>query len=219
MARSPSFGALVVFAFSIGGYVPLSIGGWQHPSEMNLAAYGIWLIIAALLVYSSWKQGFAGLLLPFGFCVGNSWMLALGLWRGGYTFNLGQAEAFALYGLVLTLSLWAAVGTKTGTWSPRILYLGAISAEAISYYPQWKQYLVSHERPTWWLLAGWCISMTGVLVNIVFVEGLPGKFMMTDERYWHLHPKEKRLLPIFEESAFSIENLTLGSFTIFLMAR
>ncbi len=209
----------IVFAFSLGGYVPLTIGGWRHPSEMNLAAYGIWLVIGAMLVYSSYKQGFAGLLLPFGFCVGNSWMIALGLFRGGYTFNLGTAEAVALYGIVFTLSLWVAAGTTTGKWSPRILYLGAISAEAISYYPQWKQYLLPHESPTSWLLAGWGLSITGVFVNIAFAERFFAKLAMPRELYRSSYQREKSFLRSIEASAYSIESLTLGSFTIFLMGR
>lgn len=219
MSQSTSAYARLVFLFSVSGYVPITVGGWQHPSEINIASYGIWLLIAALLLYSSWKQRFAGLLMPMGFCVGNFWMCLLGVGYGGYTFNLGPAETVALYGIIGTISSWAVVGQTTGKWSPRILYLGGILAEALSYYPQWKQYLLPHDSPTRWMIAGWYLSMTGVVINVVLVEQLFKKLLMTSEQYELRYSKTKHLALIIEESAFSIENCVLGNFTIFLMTR
>ncbi len=144
-------------------------------------------------------------------------MLILGIWIGGYTFNLGAGETIALYGIVGTISVWTVVGQTTGKWSPRILYLGGILAEAFSYYPQWKQYLLPHDPPTRWMLYGWCISMVGVGINILLVERLLNKLLMAKGNYQIHYSKPKSLLSILEESAFSLENCLLGNFTIFLM--
>ena len=208
----------LVFFVSIGAYVPLAVGGWQHPIEINIAAYGLWLTLAVMFAYSTHSQGFSGWRLPLGFLVGNGLMIGLGLARKGYTFNLGQAETTVLYGIIATLSMWIVVGTVKKKWDPRILYLGGIAADILSFYPQLKQYLLPHEPPTGWLIMAWTMFGIGTFVNFAIVESLFSKLIMSAERYEHVYEKEKRVLLILEESAFSVENFTFIVLTTLVMA-
>ncbi len=219
MWKSNSVAARIVFVIVLISHLPLAVGGWQHPSEINMACYGVWLLINSLLVYSSLKQGFAGILLPLGYLLGNIAMLTLGFVVGGYTFNLGAAETMALYGVVGTISIWCVVGQLTKRWNPRILYIGAIAADLLSFYPQWKQYLLPHDYPTTGLLIGWMCWIVGAGMNLVFVEKLFFKLGMPEGQYRLLYEKEKRPLLIIEESAFSLENVCFMTATVFLMMR
>lgn len=219
MSQQTSVYAWIVFFISAGAYVPLAVGGWYHPSEINMAAYGIWMVLAGMFLYSSWKQEFAGVRMPLGFFVGNVLMLVFGFWVGGYTFNLGPAETMALYGVVGTLSLWTTIGALTSRWSSRLLYWGAIVADLLSFYPQWKQYLLPHDYPTTWMLVGWCCWIGGAAINVVFVEKLFKKLLMPEEEYEREYEKMKKPLLIWEESAFSLENCFFMTVTVFLMAR
>lgn len=196
----------IVFILGLVAYVPIAIGGWQHPSEVNLASYSIWLIISAILLYSSLSQGFAGWRMPLGFCLGNGAFLILGLTRGGYTFNLGAAETVALYGVITALSVWVAIGTITKKWQPRILFLGGVTADILSFYPQLKQYLLPHEPPTTLMISGWAIWILLAFINVFLVEGFLKKIMTPRTTYEQRYGKPKRLLLIIEESAFSLEN-------------
>src|SRR5262245_33990023 len=98
MSRRQEVWGWIVFALSVWAYLPVAIGGWRHPVEINLASYGVWLLIAGVLLYSYRSQGLLGWRLPFGFVIGNVAMLMLGLVRGGYSFNLGWAETIGLGG-------------------------------------------------------------------------------------------------------------------------
>ena len=199
----------VVFFFSAGAYVPLAIGGWQHPEEINVASYSLWLILASILLYSSRAQDFAGWRMPLGFVLGNGSMLVLALCLGEYTFNLGPAETIVLYGLITTISIWVAVGQTTGKWDPRILFLGGVAADILSFYPQLKQYLEPHDAPTSWMLLGWGMWIIGAFVNVALVERMVQK----------LRNKSKHPLLILEESAFSLENGLFMIVTVAVMIR
>src|SRR5258708_38193003 len=128
MPRHTEAWSWVVLFFVVLGYVPLAIGGWQHPKEMNIAVYSLWVILASMMTYSTKKQGFSWKM-PLGWTLGNVFMVIFAFLRGGCTFNLGPAEAAALYGIVVTLAVWIAVGTVTKKGSPRILLLGSIAAD------------------------------------------------------------------------------------------
>jgi hypothetical protein len=144
-----------VFLLSAGAYIPLAIGGWQHPEEINVASYSLWLILASMLLYSSRAQGFAGWRMPLGFLIGNASMLLLAFAIGGYTFNLGKAETIILYGII-SMVVCATIRFTQGHAGdiPRILFLGGVAADVLSFYPQLKQYLGPHDAPTSWMLIG-----------------------------------------------------------------
>jgi hypothetical protein len=197
-----------VFSLGAGGYVPLIIGGIAHPSEINIATYSLWFILCSMIAYSSWKQKFAGWFMPFGWVVGQFSIIATALCIGGYTFNLGAEEMIAFYGIIITLGIWGIIGGQTGKWNPRILFLGAVVADTLSFYPQIKQYLLPHSSPTIWLIIGWSMFIADIILNLIFIEKLPQK--LTDN-------KPKNTLQIIESSLLSIENLILLSVTLTLM--
>lgn len=217
MERHRIFWGWTVFVFSFGGYVPAAIGGWQHPSEVNVAAYSLWFILAGTFLYASRAQGFAGWRLPFGWLVGNAAIIVLAFWQGGHTFNLGPTESIALYGLITTVGAWVAVGQVTGKWDPRILFLGSIVTDILSFYPQIKQYLMPHEPPTCWLLAGWCMWLTGVSINLLAVDRLWKKLRMPPDEYRKSFGKDKKALLIVEESVLSLENGLFIMITLLIM--
>lgn len=209
----------VVFFLCAGAYLPLALGGWTHPSEINVAAYSLWLILSAMLLYSSRSQGFAGWKMPLGFFIGNFSMLTLAGVRGGYTFNLGPAETMVLYGIIVTLSTWVAVGQMTGKWDSRILFIGGVAADVLSFYPQLKQYLEPHESPTELMFLGWGMWILGAIINVVFVEKLFSKLREDKVVYQQLYGKKKRLMGIVEESLFSLENGIFMMITVIVMLR
>lgn len=217
MSRYQKFWSWIVLLFGAGAYVPLAVGSWNHPAELNVASYGLWFILTLMLLYSSWKQNFAGLRLLAGFCLGNFSMLILAFLVGGYTFNLGPAEAVVLYGMIATLSIWGAVGQVTGKWNPRILFTGGVAADILSFYPQLKQYLTPHDVPTTWMILGWSMWIAGALINVIMVEHLATKLCMSEVMYENRYQKQKSSLLIFEESAFSLENSLCMVITILVM--
>ena len=146
-------------------------------------------------------------------------MVVFALIQGGYTFNLGPTEIIIFYGIVTTLCVWVSVGMATEKWNPNILYFGGIFADVLSFYPQLKQYLLPHERPTVWMIIGWALFGLGSILNVFFVEHLQKKLLLCQADYTSIYGKEKNLLKIFEESAFSIENTVLISITILVMCR
>ena len=209
--------SLVVLLLSAGAYIPLAIGGWHHPSEINIASYSIWLIISAMLLYSSRLRGFAGWRMPLGFFIGNGSLLIIGLSLGGYTFNLGPTETIALYGVVGTISIWITIGTVTKKWNSRILFLGGIITDVLSFYPQLKQYLLPHDKPTNWLLLGWSLWILGSFINVVMVEKLFKNLFITKAAYESIYKRKKNPLLILEESAFSVENCVFMIVTVIVM--
>ena len=217
MPHRQEFCGQIVFILGAGAYLPIAIGGWQHPAEVNIASYSIWLIISGMLLYSSHSQGFAGWRMPLGFFFGNGSLLVLGFIRGGYTFNLGPAETLALYGVIGTLSMWVAVGTMTKKWKPRILFLGGVTTDVLSFYPQLKQYLLPHEPPTSLMILGWCLWILMAFVNVFLVEEFFKKLTMTRSTYERLYEKQKDALLIAEESIFSIENGVFMIVTVLVM--
>jgi hypothetical protein len=123
---APGAAGWAVPAINAAAYVPIAVGAWHHPQELNLASYCAWLMLCSLVAYSSLAQGFAGWRMPLAFAAGNAAVIAMAVSHGGATFNLGLAETTVLYGLLATVSTWATVGHVTGKWSPRILFLGSV---------------------------------------------------------------------------------------------
>ncbi|MFA6106041.1 MAG: hypothetical protein WC725_05635 [Patescibacteria group bacterium] len=107
MEKQDKFWIWLVFFISIGAYVPLLIGGWKHPVEINIATYSLFAIITAMMFYAAKIQGFNGWRLPLGWCIGNILMLGMAfVFLDGWTFNIGSQEIIALYGLAVVLSRW-----------------------------------------------------------------------------------------------------------------
>ncbi len=145
--------------------------------------------------------------MPFGFLIGNASMLILAICRRGSTFNLGHAESVVLFGIVVTISLWATIGGITGKWNARILFLGGIAADILSFYPQLKQYLEPHDLPTEWMLLGWGMWILGATINVTLVEELPHK----------LCNRTTSPLQALEVSGFSLENGLFMIVTVLVM--
>jgi hypothetical protein len=218
MPKDTKFWSWVVFAIVVGAYLPLFRGGWQHPIEMNLAGFGLWTILSLMLTYSAMAQRHAGWSLPFGCLVGNVAMVVFGLFRGGYTFNIGMSETIVIYGISITLAVWATLGALTKRWNPRILFLGAVVADMVSYYPQLKQYVLPHEHPTGWALMGWTMFGISSFISLLFVERLPQKCLMDHLGYALAYDEKKDYLKIAEQSAYSLENFFLIIVTVSLMS-
>lgn len=208
MDISPRFWNWLIFLLSFGAYLPLAIGGWQHPVEINTASYGLWLILALTFLYSSYCQGFAGWRLPLGFALGNSGMLIMAMIRGGTTFNLGPAEYVVLFGLTSIIALWVLVGQLTGKWSPRILFFGSIAVDLLSFYPQAKQYLLPHEPLSLLGFTGWGMWLLAAIVNLVMAE----KFFTI----WKNSPSKR--WQTVESSLLSIEQIIFMIAMILIMA-
>ncbi|MDB5204100.1 MAG: hypothetical protein JWP09_128 [Candidatus Taylorbacteria bacterium] len=197
----------IVLVLSAGAYIPLAIGGWQHPEEINLASYSIWLILATMLMISSRAQGYDGWKLLAGFLTGNFSMLIFGLCLRGTTFNLGDAEKIVLYGLITTIVIWVIWSTLKKKGNPRILFLGGIITDVMSYYPQIKQYLLPHDPPSWWLLAGWYMWIMAATITLIKVEKLVMK----------IRKQPEHRMKILEESAYTFENLFFMIITVVIM--
>ncbi len=220
MPRNNGFWKWVVLTVTVGGFVPLVIGGYHHHSEINLAAFGLWTISMAMAFASSFYMGYDTWRLALGYLIGNVTMVVLGLSLGGYTFNLGTSETLSLYTLVTALSAWGAIGTITKRWNNRLLFFGAIASDILSFVPQLMQYLKPHERPTSLLFVGWTCWGLGAVVSFIFVEKFFTKLTMGEKGYVVAFDKpSKHIMQIFEESAFSFENVALIAITIWVMAR
>jgi len=210
----------LVFFISCGAYVPLAIGGSQHPEEINLATYTAWAGLTAMLSYAAWVQQYPGWSLQFGFFFGNTIMVLLGLSIGGYTFNLGPAESVVLYGLILTVAVatfrWHQ-GHKEDT--PRIVYLGAILSDILSFWPAIKQYLGPHDPVSTLTLTGFCMFFVGVVTSLILVDRPRRMYRMDPIAFKQETGKEKTLYNVFAPSFFAIENAILLPVTIYHMAQ
>jgi hypothetical protein len=115
MPRNNGFWNWVVLAVTVGGYVPLVIGGLHHHSEINLAAYSLWSIAMAMAFGSAFYMKYDTWRLALGFFIGNVTMIVLGLSVGGYTFNHH----------INTLPLLASL-SHAGLMSPTIIAINAM---------------------------------------------------------------------------------------------
>ena len=209
----------LVFSISLGAYIPLIIGGWQHPSETNVACFSLWIVLAAMLAYSAWAQGYEGWRINLAFFAGNIVVVALALIRHGYTFNLGPTEMILIYGLSTVIVVWWIISTKTGRWRPDILWIGGIIVDVISFYPIVKQYLRAHEAATNLCIAAWAMFGLGALINFVCVEKLFSKLGTNPATYEAVFGEKKSHAKILSTSAFSLENFTMIITTLVLMLR
>lgn len=207
----------VVFLLSCGGYVPLSIGAYLHPAELNMSTYSLWAILSVLMTYSAVQQKYPGWMMQFGWLVGNVLMLSVACYMQQFIFNLGMSETIALYGIILVVGVWVTIGKMTGKMDPRILFLGTVFVDMLSFYPQLKQYLLPHEAPTMWLLFGWVMFLFGTFCNLIWVERLFLKLLTPNGTYETRFGETKRVIAIIETSALSIENLILLALTLWIM--
>ena len=204
-----TFWSWTAFVLSVGGYGALMIGGYEHPEEINILSFGLWLVLSVLILYSMRSEGFSGWRMPLGWLLGNAIMLVMAFVIGGYTFNLGDREAIGLVGLVTTLAVWVTVGTATRRWNPRILYLGSVMADALAFYPVMKQYILPHAPMTAWGIVGWVMFFLGAVINAFIVERFVFKLLMHPVEYTGRFQEEKRMLRIVEGSLLSLENVVL----------
>jgi hypothetical protein len=216
--KTKFFGWLV-FGVGLGAYIPLIIGGWQHPSETNIACFIIWIMLAGMFSYSAYVQKYDGWRINLAFLFGNITVVVIALMRGGYTFNLGPSEMISLYGIVGTLCLWVVIGVTTKKWSADVLYLGGIIADILSFYPILKQYLERHERATTLGVIAWSMFGIAAFLNFTCVEQLFRRLRLNRPAYAIMFQEEKSLIKIFKNSAFSLENFSLIVITTVLMSR
>jgi hypothetical protein len=196
-------------AFSAGAYIPLAIGGWGHPSEINIVTYTLWFVLSGVVAYSLWVQDLSGWRLPVAYVVGNGAIVGLGLGRGHFTFNLNLEGAIILYGLVGTFSVWALFGNAIGgRWRVSILLWGSIAADVVSFIPLWLQYVVPH-NPTRLTLVGWIMWLVGALISLIWVEKVFEKLSI----------RENKKIKVLGDSAFAIENALLVVITLVIMTR
>lgn len=211
------FWSWLVFAVSIGAYVPLAIGEWHHPIEFNVASYSLWMLLNAASAYSLFVQKFSGWRMPLGWFLGDMFLILLAIALGGYTFNLGEYERVILYGIVGIFALWMSLGAVQKRWNPRILHLGNIVVFALTYYPIIKQYAHVHEPMTAWSLSGWALYLVGAGVNLFVAEQFFTKLWMQPDLFKNAFQKEKNLWDIGEESLFSLVNTILIGVVIVLV--
>ncbi|MES2223482.1 MAG: hypothetical protein V4469_00955 [Patescibacteria group bacterium] len=160
-----------------------------------------------MLLISSRAQGHAGWKLLTGFAIGNFSMLIFGFCLTGTTFNLGDAEKVVLYGLTTTIVTWVAWSGFKKKGNPRILFLGGIATDVLSYYPQVKQYLLPHDPPSLWLITGWSMWIAAAAITLFNVEKLFLKIKLA--------PKDR--LKFIEESAYTLENIFFMVVTVIIM--
>jgi hypothetical protein len=188
IAAKEKFWIWAVFCISVGAYMPLLVGGWKHPIEINVVTYSLFAIVTAMMFCSAKIQGFAGWRLPLGWCIGNIFMLGMAfVFLKGWTFNLGLQESIVMYGLAVVFGAWIAAAQIQNKWNPRILFLGAILIDIASFYPLAKQYFLPHESPTTWMLAGWFLAMMGPIVSMIFVEKIITKLTTKKELYKEIY--------------------------------
>lgn len=218
MIRLQKVSSIIVLVLAAGGYVPVALGACQHPSELNVAAFGLWTILSIMFVSSSLSLGFVSWRLPLGFLIGNVALLVLAIFLRDVTFNLGQSEWIALFGTIVTLSVWVTHGHITKKRNPRILLWGAVCADVLSCYPMLKQYLYDAHAPMTMLgITGWTMWYAGILVNLIGVDMLPQKLAMSAATYKKMFGEEKHCGFIAEESVFSIEQTVLVPLIIVAM--
>lgn len=207
----------IVFALSVGAFVPLGISGWQHVGEINMAAYLIWLITMSILLYSLRKKGFAGWRMPLGYVVGNAVVFVIGIFRRG-KWNLTLTEDILLFGIVIALSSWVAIRKEKGGQREKqkkrrvnvLLYASVISVGG-SFYPMITDYLrPNHWHPPFLMMLGWWLWILASILNLIFVDKFLER-MRTEAR--------ERARFVVEASLFSIVNFVLMCYVVILMGR
>ena len=197
----------ILIVLIMAGNMFIIAAGWQHPEESNMASFMLWLIISTAYLFSSWKLKLP-LSLGVAFIIGNILLISCALLRGGYTFNLGPAEYIALFSVIIGITCWAAYGTIRKKWDARLLLLGTIAADVLSFYPQNKQYFGPNEAPSYLLFLGmgtWVFSMA---FNIVFIDKFFQNMFDGKEKRWS----------ILLNSTVSIENFCLLLVTIWVIS-
>ncbi len=202
---------MVSFLLNGGAYVPLAIGAYMHPAELNLPSYLLWLLLTATMLYAQRKGGDPGWSMTLAFMLGNVVMVCLAPFSPGYTFDIGMHEGIGIFGMAATVLIYALCGGTSKTRNPRILYRGMIAVDVSAYYPFLKQYVGPHEPATWWFILGCMLFFLGAVTNLIKVEGFFVKFRSTTSR------KEK--LEVLETSLFSMEIIFFLILIIWLATR
>ena len=196
----------MVYVFTLLMYVPLFWGGVENPQTINIASFGIWLLLSLVFAYCTKTLGYPGWRMALGYFSGNLAILGLAFFQGGYTANLGQGEAIALFGAIGAIAAWIVYGCKTGIWTPRVLFWGFVVAEGLSFYPFFKQYWGPNEFVGIFTYAGWVMGVIGPALNICVVERFFAKLRT---------PTNKKEL--VESSLYSFENLLTSAIVTILM--
>lgn len=210
MDRKSDVVGWAVFFILVLAYIPLFIGGYEHPDEINIYSYGVWLVLSVMFLYSSRSLGFAGWRVPLGFMVGNIAMIILAVIQGGFTANLAAAEATAFLGIIGTLVAWLLYGMTTNKWSPRVIFWGAILSDVLSFYPQAKQYWGPNEMASIATMSGWYMWLSGASLNVFAVEHVHKKIAQASS--W----REVRMH--LEASGFAIEQIIFMILMISVMS-
>lgn len=205
MESQKQWGRVVCF-FTLGMYIPLFIGGVVQPDKLNIASFGIWTFLSLVFAYLSKVLGHRGWRMAMGYFGGNIAIVGLAFYQGGYTANLEASESTALFGVVGTICAWIIYGLRTGTWPPRVLYLGFVLAEALSFYPFIKQFWGPSEFVGNWTYLAWVMGVIGPALNLLLVERLHARLRI-----------ESGKRRIVEGSLYSLENFLAALLVTILM--
>jgi hypothetical protein len=203
-------------ALILGAYVPLVIGGWQQPADINIVCYAIWTFLALLAAYSMRRLRYDGWPLMVGCVIGDLVMLILGLRLGG-AFSLDTTAAIGLSGIALTLAVWTTYGQISKRWEPRILYLGLIATDVLSFIPMGIQLFLPHPPPTVFCLVGWSCWTAGYAINVFGIDRLVTKLRMAPVLYEATFGQPKTLWGAIEPSIIPAEIGLLNLATVLAM--
>jgi hypothetical protein len=176
--------------------------------------------MASMLLFSELWGRNPGWRISCAFVIGDIGLILLGLFHGGYTFNLGLSEIVVLYGIIITIGSFVTYGFITKRVEEYILYFGGVAVDLISFYPQAKQYLLpGHDRLSVMSLCGWIGWMIGITISIIFVEEFFRRLRMPAALYQEVYGEEKNRLKICSSSLFSVEQIFFMSAMVFVMTR
>lgn len=206
MPKRENFWNAVSVFFVTVAYLPIIIGGWIHPAEINIATYGLWTMLFILYGYSSWKLKKPDLPLVLCCIVGDLLVTVLGLAAGG-AFVLGKVEGVGIIGLALTVGSFLVYG-MIRKLDDRIIAWGVIVTDVVSFYPMAKQYLwMKHEPMSAFGLAGWWCFLLGALAMLFGSQRFVEKIVT----------RSSRLPATLEQSALALEQVLFQSGMIYIM--
>jgi hypothetical protein len=208
MPTTNKFWYQLVMAIAALGYICIAIGGYFHRSELNIASYSVWLVLSAMMAYSSKKQNLSSFHMVMSWVIGNAALIVFSLAIGDYTYNLDAGGTIAFYGVISTFAVWGAAASITKKFNSWILFYGVIMTDCASFYPQLKQYYYPHEQATPWMYAGWILWVVAAAIQLVHVD----KFIAN----WRA--KTASRLKLLETSATSLENGIMLIITTIMMA-
>ena len=188
------------------GNLMLVLAGWQNPYEANMASYILWLLISCSYTYGCLKIKESPSL-GYAFFWGNVLLITFALLRGGWTFNLGLAEAVAFLSLGTVVSAWTTYGLIKKKWKYEWLLMGTIFTDVLSFYPQNKQFFGPNEAPSMFLFMGLGLFALSMLYNLAFIEQTIQKIKAGEP-----------LTRVILTSGIATENLILLCVTMYVMS-